>query len=96
VLAVDNMVILKDARRPDLALQFVDFMLDGKNAAAISNQIGATNPVKAAEAHFNPAIRQNPVIMLDPAKARVVALRDLDVPSRRAMNRLWTQIKLAR
>lgn len=96
ILAVDNMVILKDAPRPDLAHHFINFMLDGKNAAEISNQIGATNPVKAAEAFFKPQIKANPVIMLEPAKGKYVALKDLDVKSRRDLNRLWSQIKIGR
>ncbi|WP_434630792.1 polyamine ABC transporter substrate-binding protein [Chromobacterium sp. CV08] len=96
VLAIDNMTILKDAPRPDLAHRFIDFMLDGKNAAEISNQIGATNPVKAAEAFFKPQIKANPVIMLDPAGGKYVALKDLDVKSRRELNRLWSQVKIGR
>ena len=94
ILAVDNMTILKNAPRPDLALKFVNFMLDGKNAAEISNQIGATNPVKATEAYFKPEIRQNPVITLDPAKGRYIPLKDLDAKSRRELSRLWSQLKV--
>ncbi|WP_199154637.1 PotD/PotF family extracellular solute-binding protein [Chromobacterium sp. ASV23] len=96
VLAIDNMTILKDAPRPDLAHKFINFMLDGKNASEISNQIGATNPVKAAEAFFKPQIKANRVIMLEPAKGKYVALKDLDVKSRRELNRLWSQIKIGR
>ena len=44
VLAVDNMVIHKDAPRPDLALKFINFMLDGKNSAELTNLIGSGNP----------------------------------------------------
>ena len=32
MLAVDNMVLHKTGPRPDLAYQFINFMLDGKNA----------------------------------------------------------------
>ncbi|AOZ51421.1 ABC transporter substrate-binding protein [Chromobacterium vaccinii] len=94
VLAIDNMTILKDAPRPDLAHKFINFMLDGKNASEISNQIGATNPVKAAEAFFKPQIKANPVIMLDPSQGKYVALKDLDAKSRRELNRLWSQVKI--
>ncbi|CUA83852.1 MULTISPECIES: ABC transporter substrate-binding protein [Gulbenkiania] len=94
ILAVDNMTVLKDAPRPDLAHKFINFMLDGRNAAGISNQIGATNPVQAAEAFFQPEIRKNPVIMLNPSAGRYVPLKDLDVKSRRELNRLWTALKI--
>lgn len=96
ILAVDNMVILKGAARPDLAHQFINFMLDGKNAAEISNLIGATNPVKAAEAYFRPNVKRNPIITLNPTRGRYVPLKDLDVAARRELNRLWSQLKLAR
>lgn len=93
ILAVDNMVILKNAPRPDLAHQFINFMLDGKNAAEISNLIGATNPVKAAESHFLPSIQKNPIINLNMNKGRYYALKDLDTTTRRDLNRLWSQLK---
>ncbi|MDF0605410.1 spermidine/putrescine ABC transporter substrate-binding protein [Neisseriaceae bacterium TC5R-5] len=96
VLAVDNMTILKHAARPDLAHRFINFMLDGKNAAEISNEIGANNPVKAAEAFFQPHIKANPVIMLNPNQGKLFALQDLDVKSRRELNRVWSQIKIGR
>src|SRR4029077_7339948 len=41
VLAVDNMVIHKSAPRPDLALRFINFMLEGRNSAALTNLIGS-------------------------------------------------------
>ena len=41
VLAVDNMVIHKNAPRPDLALKFINFMLEGKNSAELTNLIGS-------------------------------------------------------
>ena len=43
VLAVDNMVIDKNAPRTDLALQFMNFMLEGQNSAELTNLIGSGN-----------------------------------------------------
>ena len=43
VLAVDNFVLHKSGRRPDLAHCFIDFMLDGVNAADISNPVSYTH-----------------------------------------------------
>ena len=48
VLAVDNSSSHKSSRRPDLAHRFIDFMLQGENAADVSNLIGAGNPNRAA------------------------------------------------
>ena len=44
VLAVDNMVIDKSAPRADLALKFMNFMLEGQNSAELTNLIGSGNP----------------------------------------------------
>ena len=96
VLAVDNMAILKGAPRPDLAHKFINFMLDGKNAAEISNLIGATNPNNAAESYFLPGVKKNPIISLNTARGRYIPLKDLDITARRDLNRLWSQLKLAR
>ena len=44
VLAVDNMVIDKSAPRADLALKFMNFMLEGQNSAELTNLIGSRQP----------------------------------------------------
>ena len=50
VLAVDSLVLHKSGRRPDLAHQFIDFMLEGANAADVSNLIGAGKPAEPGNA----------------------------------------------
>ena len=44
VLALDSMVLHRSGSRPDLAHQFINFMLDGKNSAELTNLIGSGNP----------------------------------------------------
>lgn len=95
VLAVDNFVLHNSGRRPDLAHLFIDFMLDGANAADVSNLIGAGNPNAAAMAHVQPAIAGNPAIFPPPADLqRLEMLRDFDPQLRRALSRMWTEIKV--
>lgn len=95
VLAVDSMVLHKDAPNPPLAYRFMNFMLDGKNAAELTNLIGSGNPNRAAMAFVQPDIAKNPGIFPDPqVRARLEMLKDLDTSKRRALNRLWTEIKL--
>ncbi|MBS4096488.1 MAG: spermidine/putrescine ABC transporter substrate-binding protein [Sulfuricella sp.] len=95
VLAVDNFVLHKSGKRPDLAHQFIDFMLTGANAADISNLIGAGNPNGAATARIRPEIAANPAIFPPPQDMpRLEMLRDFDVQSRRILSRLWTEIKV--
>jgi hypothetical protein len=54
VLAVDSFVLHKSGQRADLAHQFINFMLDGANAADVSNLIGAGNPNAAATPYISP------------------------------------------
>jgi len=97
VLAVDNMVIHKDAPRPDLALLFMNFMLEGKNSAELTNLIGSGNPNTDALKYIKPDILKNPAIFPDPAvSAKLEQLKDLTIPQRRLRNKMWTEIKASR
>ena len=95
VLAVDNFVLHKSGRRPDLAHKFIDFMLAGENAADVSNLIGAGNPNAAAMPHILPGIAANPAIFPPPQQLqRLEMLRDFDPKLRRTLSRMWTEIKV--
>jgi spermidine/putrescine transport system substrate-binding protein len=97
VLALDNMVIHKDAPRPDLAHKFMNFMLDGKNSSELTNLIGSGNPNAAAMQYIKPEIAKNHAIFPDQATlAKLEQLKDLNVKQRRLRSRLWTEIKAAR
>jgi spermidine/putrescine transport system substrate-binding protein len=94
VLALDSLVIHKDAPRPDLALQFINFILDGKNSAELSNLIGSGNPNAAAVPFIKPEIAKNTAIFPDQAtSAKLEMLKDLTSKQRRALNRIWTEIR---
>jgi len=95
VLALDSMVLHRTGRRPDLALRFMDFMLDGENSAELTNLIGSGNPNRAAAAYIRPEIADNRAVFPDAATlGRLEMMRDLDRKSRRVLNRIWTEIKL--
>ena len=97
MLAVDNMVIHKDAPRPDLALKFMNFMLEGKNSAELTNLIGSGNPNLDALKYIKPEILKSPAIF--PSKevaAKLEQLKELTVAQRRLRNRMWTEIKAGR
>ncbi|HTP98086.1 MAG TPA: spermidine/putrescine ABC transporter substrate-binding protein [Casimicrobiaceae bacterium] len=94
VLAVDNMVIHKDAPRPDLANLFINFMLDGKNSAELTNLIGSGNPNMDAAKYIKPELKALPAVF--PPKdvqAKLEQLQDLTAAQRRLRNRMWTEIK---
>ena len=66
VLAVDNMVMHKTGPREDLAYQFINFMLEGKNSAELSNMLGSGNPNAAAMPFIDPEVKDNPAVFPDP------------------------------
>jgi len=97
VLAVDNMVIHKSAPRPDLALRFINFMLEGRNSAELTNLIGSGNPNTDALRYIKPELTKLPAVF--PPKelqAKLEQLKDLTVAQRRLRNKLWTEIKAGR
>jgi spermidine/putrescine transport system substrate-binding protein len=94
VLALDAMVIHKKAPRPDLALQFMNFMLEGQNSADLTNMIGSGNPNSAAMPYIKPEIKAMSAIFPDEATAKKLEmLKDMNAQQRRLMNRIWTEIK---
>ena len=97
VLAVDNMVIDKSAPRPDLALKFINFMLDGRNSADLTNLIGSGNPNKDAMRYIKPEILKLPAVFPPPElQKKLEQLKDLTVAQRRLRNKLWTEIKASK
>jgi spermidine/putrescine transport system substrate-binding protein len=97
VLAVDNMVIHKAAPRPDLAHKFINFMLDGRNSADLTNLIGSGNPNLDARRYIKPELLKYPAIF--PPKdvqAKLEQLTELTASQRRLRNKLWTEIKAGR
>lgn len=95
VLALDAMVIHKSAPRPDLAHMFINFMLDGKNSADLTNMIGSGNPNADAMKYIKPDIKALKAVFPDAETAKKLEmLKDLNSKQLRAMTRMWTEIKL--
>lgn len=95
VLSLDSMVLHKSGKHPDLAHQFINFMLDGKNSAELTNLIGSGNPNTAAKPYIRPELVHNQVIFPDDdTLARLEMITDLNHQQRRILSRIWTEIKL--
>lgn len=95
VLALDSMVLHKSGPRPDLAHRFINFMLEGKNSAELTNLIGSGNPNRDAMRHIEPAIAANKAVFPSPdIQRRLEMLKDLDRNQRRVLSRMWTEIKV--
>ena len=95
VLAIDSMVLHGSGRRPDLAHRFIDFMLEGRNSADLTNLIGSGNPNADAMVHIREDLRSNPAVFPDAdQRKRLEMLTDHDRKTRRLMNRMWIEIKV--
>jgi spermidine/putrescine transport system substrate-binding protein len=95
VMSLDSMVLHKSGKHPDLAHQFINFMLDGKNSAELTNLIGSGNPNTAAKPFIQPELVNNQVIFPDDdTLARLEMITDLNYQQRRILSRIWTEIKL--
>jgi spermidine/putrescine transport system substrate-binding protein len=95
VLALDSMVMHRSGPQPDLAYAFMNFMLEGRNSAELSNMIGSGNANAAAMEFIDDAVKNNPAVFPDAEKLRrLEMLKDLPRRERRLMNRLWTEVKV--
>jgi len=95
VLALDSMAILKSAPRPDLAHKFIDFMLDGRNSAELSNLIGSGNPNTDAMQYVKADVKSNKAVFPDQAVlGKLEQQKDFAAKDRRLRNKLWTEVKV--
>lgn len=95
VMSLDSMVLHKSGKHTDLAHQFINFMLDGRNSAELTNLIGSGNPNRDAESFIKPELVHNKVIFPDEdTLSRLEMITDLDHKQRRVLSRMWTEIKL--
>ena len=95
VFALDNLVMHKTGPRPDLAYKFIDFWLEGKASADLTNNIGAGSPNRVAMKYIEPEIADNPNLFPPPDKFKTLQiLKDYDRRTRRLLNRLWVEIKV--
>ncbi len=95
VMSLDSMVLHKSGKHLGLAHQFINFILDGKNSAELTNLIGSGNPNMAAKPYIRPELVRNPVIFPDDdTLARLEMITDLNHQQRRILSRIWTEIKL--
>lgn len=95
VLAIDSMVLHKSGKHPALAHRFIDFMLQGRNSADLTNLIGSGNPNTEAMAYIDANIKANPAVFPDAEhRTRLEMITDHDRRTRRLLNRMWIEIKV--
>lgn len=65
LLSIDSMVMPKGAQNIELALEFINFMLEPKNAAKNMNYNKSLFPVKPAYDLLDPELKGNPILFPD-------------------------------
>ncbi|MDW8358875.1 MAG: extracellular solute-binding protein [Thermus sp.] len=92
-LWVDSMMIPARAPNPEAAHRFINFILEPKVGAQLSNFNRYATPNKAALAYINPTDRKNPAIYPSAeAMKRLEFILDLGKDNR-LYDEVWTAVK---
>jgi len=90
----DMFAIPKDAKNVEGAYQFLNYMMDPKVIADVSNNMNYANGNKASLPLINADVRNNPGIFLTPdAMAKLFVLKVQDPKLDRVRTRAWTKVK---
>ncbi|HTT42017.1 MAG TPA: polyamine ABC transporter substrate-binding protein [Steroidobacteraceae bacterium] len=92
--AFDALLIPADAPHPLAAHQFLNYILEPRVIAAITNEIHYANDNAASEPYVNPAILHDPAVYPPPAvEARLYVSTEASPTLERLRTRTWTRIK---
>jgi putrescine transport system substrate-binding protein len=90
----DALLIPKDAPHPLAAHRFLNYMLEPRVMAAITNDIHYANDNLAANAFVDPQILNDPAVYPPPAvEARLYHSREVGPALERLRTRTWTRVK---
>ena len=93
IIWVDNLAVLAKAPHRELAEKFINFILDPKIGARLSNFVQYSSPNKAAKELIRPEDLKNPAIYPPPEiMSRLEFLEDLGAKMR-LYDEVWTQVK---
>ncbi|WP_313459110.1 polyamine ABC transporter substrate-binding protein [Stenotrophomonas sp.] len=93
----DMLAIPKDAKHPEAAYAFINYLLDPKVAAANTDFIHYANPVSAATPLVDEAIRNDPTIYPPADVAAKMFTYSVNPPDvDKLYTRLWTEVKTGR
>jgi putrescine transport system substrate-binding protein len=94
LMFMDTMAIPADAKHPQNALKFMNYVMEPKVVAAITNEVTYANPNKAATEFVDPEIKDNKSVYLsDEDVKKLVPPSVEDSKSKRIITRLFTQFK---
>ncbi|MFG1175336.1 spermidine/putrescine ABC transporter substrate-binding protein PotF [Erwiniaceae bacterium CAU 1747] len=90
----DMLAIPKDAKNTEAAYQFINYLMEPKVMAQISNTVFYASGVKASIPFVDEAIRNNPGIYPTPeTMAKLFTLKLQDPKLDRVRTRAWTKVK---
>jgi len=97
MMSVDMLGVPADARHPENAMRFIDYLLRPAVIADITNAVSYPNPNLPATALVKPEIRNDPAVY-PPEDVRRRFYVDLPAPPdyERARTRAWTRLKSGR
>ncbi|MGJ8524930.1 Spermidine-binding periplasmic protein SpuE [Halomonadaceae bacterium LMG 33818] len=92
-LWVDTMMIPAHAPHPDLAYKFINFILDAKVGAELSNWTYYSSPNKAALPYLDKALQESPSVPSADVMKRVHYLPALDGQDLMDFQQLWSEVR---
>lgn len=97
IMWVDNLAIPKDAKHPENAHKFINYILKAKVAADISNTVFYANPNTKATPLVSKEIASDPNIYPTEAlKKKLVAKKVIPAEEQRALTQFYTKFKTAK
>lgn len=92
-LWVDNMAIPKDAPNPDLAHQFINYILDAEIGAQLSNWTYYPSPNEAAEPMLDEILLESPSMPTDEEMERVHFTPSLSGDDLHFFQQVWSDVR---
>ncbi len=90
----DMLAVPKDAPHPELALQFINFILQPSVIAGVTNTVQYPNAVPASRPMVDAAVRDNPNVYPDAAAlGRSFTVAAVSEAAVRARTRMWARFK---
>ncbi|MDZ7858613.1 polyamine ABC transporter substrate-binding protein [Sphaerotilus sp.] len=97
LLFFDTMAIPKDAKHPDNAHKFINYILKPEVHASLTNTVFYANPNKASLKFVKPELAKNPAVFPDEASmAKMIPPGTPDQATRRLITRTFTNFKAGR
>lgn len=90
---VDVMMIPKRAPHPELAHAFINFVMDAKQGAALSNYIYNASPNQASLPYLDDILREAPAWPTDEEQQRLHMLPGLDGVPLQTFQQIWSEVR---